>query len=341
MRITIYGAGAIGGLFGAALARAGEDVLLVDKVREHVDAMNRGGLRISGAEDFTVPVRACTPEEMNGPLGLTFLAVKSQDTAAALAVLAPHAWEETIVVSMQNGVNPPRIAARLGAERVIAAFVSYPADWQGPGHIEHGGLGDVWLGELDGALTDRLEQVRSLVAHVARTHTTDNIYGYLWSKQIDCSLLFAQAVTDETMADVWGNARYQPLLIALVSEGVAAAEAARIRLEPFGPFDPLKLRPRTEAETAEARAVLDRFAALWRTRVKVRSGPWRDLAVRKRPTEVDHMVGWLVDEGRRRGVAMPLNERLVQQVHEIEQGKRDRGLGNLDELDALRDRRPR
>ena len=341
MRITIYGAGAIGGLFGAALARAGEDVLLVDKVREHVDAMNRGGLRISGAEDFTVSVRACTPEEMNGPLGLTFLAVKSQDTAAALAVLAPHAWEETIVVSMQNGVNPPRIAARLGAERVIAAFVSYPADWQGPGHIEHGGLGDVWLGELDGALTDRLEQVRSLVAHVARTHTTDNIYGYLWSKQIDCSLLFAQAVTDETMADVWGNARYQPLLIALVSEGVAAAEAARIRLEPFGPFDPLKLRPRTEAETAEARAVLDRFAALWRTRVKVRSGPWRDLAVRKRPTEVDHMVGWLVDEGRRRGVAMPLNERLVQQVHEIEQGKRDRGLGNLDELDALRDRRPR
>src|SRR5688572_977894 len=282
--ITIYGAGAIGGLLGAALARAGEDVLLVDKVSEHVEVMNRRGLRISGAEEFTVPVHACVPDDLRGPLGVTFLAVKSQDTDAALDVLASKAGPDTLIVSMQNGVNPPRLAARLGAERVIAAFVSYPADWQGPGHIEHGGLGDVWLGELDGRRTARLDTIRSLVAHVARAHVTDNIYGYLWSKQVDCSLLFAQAVTDETMADVWGNPHYQPLMIALVSEGVAAAEAAGIRLEAFGPFDPLKLR----AQTTEAHAALDRLAALWRTRVKVRTGPWRDLAVRKRPTEVDH-----------------------------------------------------
>ena len=337
MTITIYGAGAIGGLLGAALARAGEDVLLVDKVAEHVEAMNRRGLRVSGAEEFTVRVRACLPADLRGPLGVTFLAVKSQDTDAALDVLAPKAGAETIVVSMQNGVNPPRIAARLTAERVVAAFVSYPADWQGPGHIEHGGLGDVWLGELDGRRSERLEMIRALVARVARAHATDNIYGYLWSKQIDCSLLFAQAVTDETMADVWGNPRYQPLMIALVSEGVAAAEAAGVRLETFGPFDPLKLR----VPTPEAHAVLDGLAALWRTRVKVRSGPWRDLAVRRRPTEVDYMTGWVVDEGRRRGIAMPLNEALVRHVQEIEKGTRKRGLGNLDELEAVRSGRTR
>ena len=337
MTITIYGAGAIGGLLGAALARAGEDVLLVDKAAEHVEAMNRRGLRISGAEEFTVPVRACLPADLRGPLGVTFLAVKSQDTDAALDVLAPKAGADTIVVSMQNGVNPPRLAARLTAERVVAAFVSYPADWQGPGHIEHGGLGDVWLGELDGRRTERLEMIRALVARVARAHATDNIYGYLWSKQIDCSLLFAQAVTDETMADVWGNPRYQPLMIALVSEGVAAAEAAGVRLETFGPFDPRKLR----VPTPEAHAVLDGLAALWRTRVKVRSGPWRDLAVRKRPTEIDHMTGWVVDEGRRLGIAMPLNEALVRHVHEIEAGTRKRGLGNLDELEAVRSGRTR
>jgi hypothetical protein len=78
--ITIYGADAIGGLLGAALARAGEAVLLVDRVLEHVEAMNRHGLRITGAG--------------------------------------------TVVVSMQNGMNPPRLPARLGAARVIAAFVS-------------------------------------------------------------------------------------------------------------------------------------------------------------------------------------------------------------------------
>jgi 2-dehydropantoate 2-reductase len=239
---------------------------------------------------------------------------------------------------MQNGMNPPRIAARIGAEHVVPAFVSYPADWQGPGHIEHGGLGDVWVGESDGRMTPRLETIRGLIAHVARAHVTDNIYGYLWAKQIDTSLLFAQAVTDETMADVWGNARYQLALIGLVSEGVAVAEAAGVRLEPFGPFDALALRPRTDAELAAARAVLDRFAALWRDRVKVRSGPWRDMAVRRRPTEVDHLTGWLAAEGRRRHLPMPLSELLVRQVKEIEQGKRERGLPNLDELEAERRR---
>ena len=124
--------------------------------------------------------------------------------------------------------------------------------------------------------------------------------------------------------------------MALVGEGVGAALAAGVKLEGFGAFEPLKMRPRNAAEEAEARAVLDRFADSTRSQVKVRSGPWRDLAVRKRPTEVDHMVGWVIDEGRRHGIAMPLNQQLVQQVKELEQERRSRGLHNLDELEALR-----
>ena len=336
MTITIYGAGAIGGLVGAYMARAGEDVLLVDKVAEHVDAINKDGLRISGFESFTVPVRACVPADLRGPLGVTFLAVKSQDTEAALDVLTPLAGPHTVLVSLQNGMNPPHLAARVGAERVLAAFVSFPADWQGPGHIEHGGAGNVWLGEMDGRLTERLARIQKLVAHAVGAHVTDNIFGYLWAKQIDCSLLFAQAVTDETFADVFGDKRYQPALIALVGEGVGVAQAAGVRLHGFDAFDPLKMRPRTAAEAEEARAVLDRFADFCRPRVKVRSGPWRDLAVRKRPTEVDHMIGWVMAEGRRLGIAMPLNEHLVRQVKEIEAGTRSRTLANLDELEARR-----
>jgi len=82
--------------------------------------------------------------------------------------------------------------------------------------------------------------------------------------------------------------------------------------------------------------VLNRFADQTRNQIKVRSGPWRDLAVRNRPTEIDYMVGWVIGEGRRRGIAMPLNEALVQQVKDLERGTRSRGLHNLDELEALR-----
>jgi 2-dehydropantoate 2-reductase len=336
--ITVYGAGAIGGIVGVGMAQAGEEVLFVDKVVEHVAAMNRSGLRISGSRSLTVPARAVLAEELKGPLGLVFLAVKSQDTEAALDTIAPLAGPDTVVVSLQNGMNPPRIAERLGAGRVVGAFVSFPADWQGPGHIEQGGFGNIWIGEMDSRITERLTRIQKFLSHSVNAHITGNVAGYLWSKQIDCSLLFAQAVGDQTFADTFGNARYQPALVALVGEGVGAALAAGVKLESFGAFEPLKLRPRNAAEETEARAVLDRFAEQTRTQIKVRSGPWRDLAVRKRPTEVDHMVGWVIGEGRRRGIAMPLNEQLVQQVKELEQGSRSRGLDNLDELEAVRGR---
>jgi 2-dehydropantoate 2-reductase len=219
---------------------------------------------------------------------------------------------------------------------VVGAFISFPADWQGPGHIEQGGFGNIWIGELDGRITERLKLIEKLLSYSVNAHITGNVAGYLWSKQIDCALLFAQAVGDQTFADTFGDARYQPVLTALVGEGVGVALAAGVKLESFGAFEPLKLRPRTRAEENEARAVLNRFADQTRHQIKVRSGPWRDLAVRSRPTEVDHMVGWVIAEGRRRGIAMPLSEALVQQVKELERGTRQRGLHNLDELEALR-----
>lgn len=336
MTITIFGAGAIGGLVGAHMARAGEDVQFVDKMAEHVEAMNETGLRITGVNTFTVPVRACTNVELRGPLDLVFLAVKSQDTDAALDDLAPLCAPDTTVVSLQNGMNPPRIAARLGGDRVVGGFVSYAADWQAPGHIEEGGAGNIWIGRMDGRSSDSLPRIQRLLGHAVSAHVTDNIVGFLWAKQVDCSLLFAQAVTDYTFAEVFGNAERQPVLIALLGEGVGAALAAGVRLQSFDVFEPLKMRPRTASDEAEARAMLDRFAAWCAGRVKVRSGPWRDLAVRKRPTEVHHMTGWVIEQGRARGLALPLNERLVRQVEEIEQGRRIRGPHNLDELETLR-----
>lgn len=338
MTVTIYGAGAIGGTVGAFAANAGEDVLFVDKVTSHVDAMNRTGLRISGSKVLEIPARAISPTDLKDPLGLAFLAVKSQDTEAALDTIEPLVGPDTVLVSLQNGMNPPVIAKRLGKEHVVGAFVSVAADWQGPGHIEQGNLGNIWIGELDGRITERLTRIQKFLSHSVNAHITDNITGYLWSKQIDCSLLFAQTVGDQTFADTFADARYQPALTALVGEGVGAALAAGVKLESFGAFEPLKLRPRTAAEEDEARAVLNRFAEQVRNQVKVRSGPWRDLAVRKRPTEVDHMVGWVIGEGRRYGIAMPLNEALVRQVKELEEGTRQRGLHNLDELEALRAR---
>src|SRR5882672_258529 len=136
MTITVYGAGAIGGVTGAALARGGHDVLLVDRAEDHVAAMNAHGLTIESREgSATIPVRAIAPGALGRELGLVLLAVKSQDTPAALEILAA----DGAIVSLQNGLNEELIARAVGAARTVGCLVNWAADWIAPGRILHGG----------------------------------------------------------------------------------------------------------------------------------------------------------------------------------------------------------
>src|SRR5215813_13732132 len=116
MRVTIIGAGAIGGLAGAYMTRAGHDVLLVDRWREHVDALNAGGLFIDGVRgEMTVPVRAATPDQLTEPLGMVLVATKSQHAVEAVRQLLPLLRPDSAIVSYQNGFNEPDITALLDA----------------------------------------------------------------------------------------------------------------------------------------------------------------------------------------------------------------------------------
>src|SRR3954453_6097118 len=122
--LMIWGAGAIGGTIGAALARAGKNPLLVDSAEDHVAAINARGLKITGPhEDYSAPVRAMTPGEVRGPLHRVMLAVKSQHTAAAARMIAPLLVPDATVLSLQNGLNGDAIAVEVGAEWVLLALV--------------------------------------------------------------------------------------------------------------------------------------------------------------------------------------------------------------------------
>ena len=108
-RPVIYGAGAIGGLIGAYAQRAGFDLLLVDKVADHVEQMNRDGLHVFGSNgEFTVPVNAATPDALPDNLELVLLAVKGQDTEAALDIIAPKLHAKTAPSSPSKTVSTKR-----------------------------------------------------------------------------------------------------------------------------------------------------------------------------------------------------------------------------------------
>jgi 2-dehydropantoate 2-reductase len=332
MRCLIWGAGAIGGTLGAHLVRAGHDVTMVDIVEDHVAAIVDRGLRISGPiAAFTVRPPAFIPAELSGEWDRVILATKAHHTEAAAQTLRPHLSAGGCVISAQNGLNELTIANIVGSERTVGAFVNFGADYIEPGVIHYGGRGAVVVGETDGRVTPRATAIRDAWRDFdERAIVTSNIWGYLWGKEAYGAILFATALTNESIADALAMPRHRPLYVALAREILAVAAACGVTPEAFDGFDPAAYLP--SAPTASATRSLDDLVAHNRRSAKTHSGIWRDLAVRKRRTEVDAQLGIITTLGKERGVKTPLTERLVALIHDVEDGARPQSLETLDAL---------
>ncbi len=159
---------------------------------------------------------------------------------------------------------------------------------------------------------------------------TANIRGYLWGKLAYGAILFATALTDASIAEVLAAPAHRPVLTELGREVMRVAGARGVRPEEFDGFDPSAFHP--EAPDGAARESLDRLVAFNRASAKSHSGVWRDLAVRKRRTEVDAQIAVVGELGRQAGVATPRVDRLVQLIHDIEQGRRAQSWETLEAL---------
>lgn len=319
--ILIWGAGAIGGTLGAHLIRAGHDVTFVDIVPEHVAAIRDTGLSIEGPEStFTVKAKAFLPEEVPGIWRRVFLAVKAQHTAEAIRAIKPHLAEDGYVLSLQNGLCEQIIADHVGRPRTIGAFINYGTDWLAPGRILYSNPGAFVVGELDGAMTPRLEQLLEVVrAFEPNAIATDKIWSYLWGKLAYGSFLFAQALGQASIADCLARPELLPLWRALGAEVLGVAKAEGIEPLGFNGFDPKAFEPGASEDAA--RASIDAMVAFNRPNPKSHSGIWRDLAVRKRRTEVDVQIAPIAEIGARHGIDCPTVRRLVSLIHQIEDGK--------------------
>ena len=232
MKIHIVGSGAIGGMAGWHMAMNGEDVTFVDQWPAHVQAMRERGLRITGLRgDHTLPVRALLPEEIDEPLELVFLACKSQHTDAAVRGIMPHLTPDSVVVSLQNGMNEEKIAAMIGVERVIGALPDYTAALVDPGHLEFTVTGPVYIGELDGQMTPRVREVERLLSLLTETKLTDNIIGRVWTKQCYMCQIVMTAMVDTSVNEVLRSDRNRLMGVALVREAIEVADAYGVQLE--------------------------------------------------------------------------------------------------------------
>jgi len=330
--VLIWGAGAIGGILGAYWARAGVPVLMVDIVPEHVAACATVGLSIEGSvEAFTQVVPCVTPEQVTGTYSRIVLAVKAQATQGALAALAPHLAEDGFVLSAQNGLNERVIAQHVGADRTMGAFVNYGADWIGPGRILFGNRGAVVVGEVDGSLRDRTRDMHELLQiFEPNAVLTADIWAYLWGKLGYGAMLFATALTPDSMTANFADPARGPALMGLAREVMRTAIAEGVAPKPFNGFEPSAFMPGAgDAAALQSLADLTEFNS---KTAKTHTGIYRDLAVRKRKTEVDPQVGTVAEIAAGHGIDTPLLRRLVELIHDIEDGRREMSQDTFHEL---------
>lgn len=335
--ILIWGAGAIGGILGAYWTRAGISVRMVDIVDAHVRACRTTGLNITGpVEQFRQVVPSVTPDELSGRYSTIVLAVKAQATDAALAMLAPHLADDGFVLSAQNGLNELAIARAVGGERTMGCFVNYGADWLGPGEILFGNRAAVVVGEIDGSVRERTRRMLELLSvFEPNAVMTDNIWGYLWGKLAYGAMLFATALTMDSMSDNFADPRRFVVFERLAREVMAVASARGVSPVGFNGFDPASFAP--GAAASASRASIAALAEFNRHTAKTHSGIYRDLAVRKRKTEVDPQIGVIADLGRDAGIDTPAIRRLVELIHDIEDGRRPMAYATFAELVAVCD----
>lgn len=293
MKVAVMGAGAVGCYFGAMLARAGHAVTLIGRP-QHVEAVNRRGLYLdSKSFQEHVPMSASTDAAAVAGSDVVLFCVKSSDTEAAGRQIAPHLGEKTVLLTLQNGVdNAERLQAALPQE-VIPAVVYVATEMAGAGHVKHHGRGDLVIG----ASASSEAIAAQLIAAGVPVTVSDNANGELWVKLIvNCAYNAISAISRMPYGQMVEGDGVPAVMDDVVMECLAVAKAAGVIV----PGDVRVSVP------GIAGAMKEQF-----------SSTAQDL-MRGKPTEIDHLNGYVVRKGAALGVPTPVNRVLHSLVKLLE-----------------------
>jgi 2-dehydropantoate 2-reductase len=335
------GCGAVGGVIAGGLLRAGHNLEIVTHNAQSAAAINTDGLRVTTPEGmWTVPATAHVHlDDVAGTFDAAYLAMKATEVEQSARAVAGRLSPEGYVVTLQNGVVEDRVAGILGRERVVGALVGWGTTMHAPGVYEMTSRGELVIGELDGRVTPRAQQVKAVLDAAAPTTVSTNIYGVLWSKlAINCVITTLGAVSGQLLGDMLRRRDVRRLALVLISEVVDVAQAQGITLEPVGgtlDLARLYLLPNRRAAGFSPNLVTKHVIILL-VGIKFRrlkSSMLQSLERGRRP-EIDFMNGYVVAKGREVSVDTPANAALTDMVCEIEVGTRSITPDNLAELAA-------
>jgi len=327
-RMIVIGTGPIGGIIGGRLARAGHDITFVDVDPEHIAAIREKGLQVDVPDGaFNVEINIVYPGEIQGKFDIGFIAVRSNYTLEALATVLPHLSGDGLLVSLQNGINPPLLEEKVGPDRTIGVAIRMGSDRPAPGRVRTATRGHLYTGHLHGKKTPQLERLNALLNSVIPSEISDNILGVLWSKLTYTCLGYFGSLADAALATSCSSDGDRRMLVDFFAEVVSVAKATGARFIPLSEYSPHVFHPSHPFE--KRFAAINEMAKGWN--LADRKGPLRQLQ-RGVKTEVDYTLGHVVREGEKLNIPTLLCRKLLDMIHELESGKRKLSQQNYSEL---------
>lgn len=328
MRIAIYGAGSLGTILGAYLTKASIDTELINRNKAHVEAMRKNGAKVVGKKNFTIPVKALTPDQMEGTYDIIFLMTKQLDNHNVVEGLRPFLGTDGIICTCQNGLPEPGIAEIIGMDRTYGCAIAWGATLLSPGVSElTSDEISFSIGGFNGRDDKNLVKISSVLSKMGTCVTEDNFLGARWSKLlINAAFSGLSTVTGCTFGEVAVNKKSRRVCQAVIKECIDVSKKAGYTLEPVQGKDIAKLFDYSNPVKKMISFALIPLAM--KKHAALKASMLQDIEKGK-PTEIDFINGIVCGYGRKTGVPTPANDMVVEIVKEISAGRRKPSMDNI------------
>ena len=323
MRSAIYGAGSLGTVMGAYLTKNGVEIDLINRNKDHIRALKENGARITGTVDKLVPVKAMLPEEMTGKYDIIFLMTKQLNNREVVTFLKGYLADDGVIVTLQNGIPEDSVAEIVGEERTVGCVVEWGATLTAPGESmltsDPQSL-SFHMGGMQGIPGEKLQQVKEVLEHMCPVEIESNLRGARWSKLlINATFSGLGTVIGGTFGDVTGDAEAREIAIRCMKEVIDVGRAAGVTFAPVQGKDIVSLFYwKNPVKKAAAKLILP---IAMKKHAAIEPSMLQDLKKGK-PCEIDAINGVVSDWGKKKGIPTPVSDRIVEIVHEIQDGKR-------------------
>lgn len=331
MRAAIYGAGSLGTILGAYITKNGGEIELINRNKAHIEALQNNGATVVGTINFNQKVTAYTPDQMSGKYDIIFLMTKQQHNREVVTFLKDFIAEDGVIVTLQNGIPELEIGEIVGEDRVLGCTVAWGATMKDPGVCELTSAVDSLtfsIGSLSPNPNHHLNEVKRLLEMMGPVEYDKNFIGTRWSKLlINSAFSGMSAVLGLTFGEAAKNKRSRQVVQALIKECIDVCVKGGIKIEPVQGKDIVKLLDYKNSFKKAISFFIIPIAI--KKHALLKASMLQDLEKGKK-SEVDAINGVVSAFGKKVGFPTPMNDKVVEIIHQIEDGKLTPSFKNIE-----------